>query len=301
MSKIFRKQSSVVELEDRTKQALLSKYYNLYQNTFKWTGVDPEQRDYILRRFWAEGTCAAFKIKDADVVGFAPWTTQTWNMYDFPEEVLLVNKRGVPFIPMTTQVVDKDVVLGWYQRNHKPVMDIVSYYIDRITQVEMVINTNLQVSKMPWFIGVTPADKKRMEDIVDEILHNEVVVFADLEEVSKLQAVSTNTPYIIDKLNAYKNALESELLTYLGIDNVGSQEKQERLLVDEVNAGNDQINDASDGFQNTIEEWLKGIKDTLGFEISVEPTHQKVDSIHNDVNGQGGAKDPKKDSKKEDK
>ena len=149
MSKIFRKQSSVVELEDRTRQALLSKYYNLYQNTFKWTGVDPEQRDYILRRFWAEGTCAAFKIKDADVVGFAPWTTQTWNMYDFPEEVLLVNKRGVPFIPMTTQVVDKDVVLGWYQRNHKPVMDIVSYYIDRITQVEMVINTNLQVSKMP--------------------------------------------------------------------------------------------------------------------------------------------------------
>ena len=239
-----------------------------------------------MRRFWAEGTCAAFKIKDADVVGFAPWTTQTWNMYDFPEEVLLVNKRGVLFIPMTIQVVNKDAVLGWYQRNHKPIMEIVNYYVDRITQVEMVINTNLQVSKMPWFIGVTPADKKRMEDIVDDILHNEIVVFADLEEVSKLQAVSTNTPYIIDKLNAYKNALESELLTYLGIDNVGTAEKEERMLVDEVNAGNDMINNSADGFQNTLQEWLDGIKEHLGFDISIEPTHQVVDSVHNDVNGQ---------------
>ena len=112
MSKTFKKYSSVLELEEQIKQVYLAKYYNMYQNTFEWKGVDPQQRDYILRRFWSEGTCAAFKIKGADTIGFAPWTTQTWNMYDFPEEVLLVNKRGVPFIPMTTQVVNKDVVLG---------------------------------------------------------------------------------------------------------------------------------------------------------------------------------------------
>ena len=77
MSKTFKKYSSVLELEEQIKQVYLAKYYNMYQNTFEWKGVDPQQRDYILRRFWAEGTCAAFKIKNADMVGFAPWTTQT--------------------------------------------------------------------------------------------------------------------------------------------------------------------------------------------------------------------------------
>ena len=172
-------------------------------------------------------------------------------------------------------------------------MDIVTYYIDRITQVEMVINTNLQTAKLPWLIGVSPADRKKLEDVVDQILHNEVVVFTDLDELNRLQAVSTQTPYIIDKLNQYKNCLESELLTFLGIDNPGP-EKDERLLVDEVNAGNQEINSSQDGFEDSLDEWTKGIKETLGFDISVKPNTTYVNSIHNDVHGQGQEVKPDK-------
>ena len=185
--KFYFKNRSPKMIEDKIRYVYLNKYYNLYMNSIEWEGLTAEERDYVMRRFWAEGTCAAFKISGTDawdgsggIVGFAPWATQTWNMYDFPETVILINQRGVPFIPSTVQVVNKDVALGWFQRNHKPVREIIEYYIDRMVQVDMVINTNLELQKMPYLIGVTPEDKERIKDVIDRILNNELVVFKDL-------------------------------------------------------------------------------------------------------------------------
>ena len=292
-------------LESRIKQVYLGKYYDLYMNSIKWTGITSEERDYIMRKFWSEGTCCAFRIKGtatakdgADgMVGFCPWATQTWNMYDFPETVMLINQRGVPFIPNTTQIVNVDVALGWIQRNHKPVWFTVQYYIDRIAQVEMVINTNLELQKMPYLIGVTPDDKKRMEDVVQRILNNELVVFADMDDVNQIKSLVTSTPYIIDKLAQYKVSLENDLLTYLGIDNVGD-EKKERLLVDEVNASNDIINDYGQNFIDCLQEWVDTIKTLFGKEITIAPASQPVDSIDESPDGkdmkpEGGQSDGK--------
>jgi hypothetical protein len=79
----------------------------------------------------------------------------------------------------------------------------------------------------------------------------------------------------------------------LGIDNPGP-EKDERLLVDEVNAGNQEINSSQDGFEDSLDEWIKGIKETLGFDISIKPNTTYVNSIHNDVHGQGQEVKPDK-------
>ena len=272
-------------LESRIKQVYINKYYSLFMNSVEWGGLTPEERDYVMRRFWADGTCAAFKIAGTEawdgsggVVGFAPWATQTWNMYDFPETILLINQRGVPFIPSTVQIVNKDVALGWFQRNHKAVREVVEYYIDRMVQVDMVINTNLELHKMPYLIGVSPEDSKRVKDIVDRILNNELVVFADIKDIQLLQSVDTRVEYTIDRLHEYRIALENELLTYLGIDNVGN-EKKERLLVDEVNAGNDLINDYSNTVLDSLQEWVENIKILFGKEITVAPTSTPVESV----------------------
>ena len=291
--KFYFKNRSPKMIEDKIKYVYLNKYYNLYMNSIEWEGLTAEERDYVMRRFWAEGTCAAFKISGTEawdgsggVVGFAPWATQTWNMYDFPETIVLINQRGVPFIPSTVQVVNKDVALGWFQRNHKPVREIIEYYIDRMVQVDMVINTNLELQKMPYLIGITPEDKDRIKDVIDRILNNELVVFTDLKDLSQIQSLATTTPYVVDKLHEYRVCLENELLTYLGIDNIG-QEKKERLLVDEVNASNDIINDFSQGFIDTLEEWTDEIKTLFGKEIKAKPTSKPVDSINEGANGKG--------------
>lgn len=263
---------------DECVQAYRNKYYNLFRANFKWTGLDYRQEEYIMKRFYGDGTVAAFKIKGIDELGFAPWAMNTWDMYGLPETVNLVNVYGSPLIPTKTQIVDKDVCLGYIQRNKKPIALIVDWYIKRIAQVEMVINTNLQLHKMPFLIPVDD-NQDKVQDIVDKILNNELCIFVEGADPSIFKSVATAAPYIIDKLHEYKVGLENELKTYFGVDNQGAVEKREQLNLDETNANNEEINDSANNFLDCLNEWCDSIREALGKDISVEGTSKPVDSI----------------------
>lgn len=284
--------ASVLQIQAQCEQYYRNKYYNIWMSKFNWEGLDAEQAElqenFIMRKFWSEGTVSVRQIANTDLLAFTPYAAASYNMYDFPETVTLVNLRGVSerIIPSTLQVVNKDVVLGWCQPNHKPIYSMIKFFIDRLVQVEMVINTNLQLQKMPFLIGVNEADEDRMHDIVDRILNNEVVVFASLEDLQKLQAVVTATPYIIDKLKDYQRQLEKEVMTFLGIDNNGSNNlEQTHMTVDAINANNDEINSCNNSIVEEINKWLAAIKRVLGREIRITPRIQKVDTYHNDSTG----------------
>ena len=269
-------------LYKRIKSMYMNKYYNMFMNMVKWHGLTTEEQWYVMRKFWSLGTIAAFRIKNTDMIGYAPYTEFSWNMYDFPSEVTLINERGVPFIPNTTQVVDKDVVLGWAQFNKKPVKEIVEYYIDRMTQVDMVVNTNIELHKMPYLIGVDPSDIDKMNDVVNRILNNELVVFTDLEAVNLLKSVQTAPSYIIDKLHAYRIQLENELLSYFGVDNSGNSEKATTMLLDEINSNNEIINLSQDQFKTCFDNFCKRIKEVFGKDVSAElklkPAEESLES-----------------------
>lgn len=257
---------------------LRNKYYNLFRANFKWYGLNYREEDYIMRKFWGDGTVAAFKIKPVDVIGYTIYTQNSWDMYDNPETVLFINERGVPFIPATVQTVDRDCVIGYIQRNRKPLKMMVEYYIDRIAQVEMVINVNLNIHKMPFVIPVDSADAK-INDIVDRILNNELVIFAPDVDPMTFKSIATGAPYIIDKLQDYKTALENELKTILGVDNSGSVQKREQMQLDEVNAVNDEINDYAGQYLDCLQEFCERVREVLGGDIWVEPTSAPVESI----------------------
>ena len=267
-------------------QNLKNKYYNVWMSKFKWSGLDEEikeqEQNYIMRHFWSEGTVALRNIKGLNLLAMCPWNTETYNYLDFPEKRVLVNKRGVSktIIPSTPQVVNKDVALLYCLPNHKSISSVVYYYIERMIQVEIVINNNLKLQNIPFVIGVTEEDKDQFDDIIEKILNNELVVFTSVNDIKKLQTLATNAPYIVDKLKTYLVSLENELLTVLGIDNSGAQAKQAQLTVDEVNASNDIINDYGLAIEDEIKAWLERANAVLGRNISIEAKIKPVDSTH---------------------
>lgn len=272
------------DLFKRIKHVYMNKYYNIFMNTMEWDKLTPEEEQYVMMKFWAEGTIGAFKLKFDAGLGFAPYGVQGYGLYNVPTDVNLINERNVPAIPADTLKVNEDVVIGYFQRNHKPVRDIVEYYVNRMVQVDMVINTNLELHKLPFLIGINPdeqADKSSAENVVRKILNNELVVFASLEDLKNVKAFVNNAPYIIDKLYAYKNNLESELLTYLGVDN--SQIDVDKLAVDQINANNQLINSNAKGYEKELKKFCMKIKDVLGYEVGVKTTTKPVQSIHQDM------------------
>lgn len=234
-----------------------------------------------MRKFWSEGTIAAFDYKAIDDIGFAPYSVNGYGLYDVPTHTILINERNVPGIPSKTMVVNKDVVLGYYQRNHKPVVKIVDYYVNRLTQIDMVMNTNLEMQKMPYLIGIDSSDTTTANNIVNKILNNELVVFATLEELKNVTTLVNGAPYILDKLYMLKNNLECELLTFLGVDN--SQIDVDKLAVDQINSNNQVINSNAEGYEKELTKFCERVKEVLGYEISVKTTHEPVESVHENM------------------
>lgn len=278
--------STVQSLVKQVINIYRNKYYNIWMSKFKWSGLDEvikeQQENYLMRAFWNIGKVAIRNIQHTDMIAMCDFAVSKYNYLDFPEEITLVNKRGTSekVIPEGVQIVNKDVCIAYCQPNHKSIKMLVDYYIDRIVQVEVLINNNLKLQNMPFVVGVTEEDKDQFDDIVNRILNNELIVYTSVGDLNKLQTLATNAPYIVDKLKTYEVSIENELLTVLGIDNSGAQARMAQLTVDEVNANNDAINDYGLAIEDEIKAWLERANAVLGRNISIEAKIKPVDSTH---------------------
>lgn len=276
--------NSIQELFQEVSNNYTDKYYNIWMSKFKWTGLDEEskeqQENYIMRKLWSDGSLAIRNIANTNLIALMPFATISYNYLDFPETVNLINKRGVSevIIPSGEQVVNKDVAIVYCLPSHKPIKQLVKYYTDRIAQVEIIISNNLKLQNIPFVIGCNEEDKDSMEDIVERILNNELVVYSAVGDINKLQTLATTAPYLIDKLKSYQVSLENELLTTLGIDNSGVQAKKAQMLVDEVNANNDAINDFGNCIIDELKSWLERANKVLNRNISIEAKSKPVDT-----------------------
>lgn len=270
----------------------LQKYFNLFMGAYKFTGISQEQQHYILKKLFFDGKISAFIVKGTKLeldevpsttneypngmIAFVPFAPCLFNIMDFPVRVNLIQIRGATFIPTTQQIVDKDVVLCYIQKNKKSVAEVVEFFIQKIVDVEMTIKNNLRALKTPFFIATTPENESKMKQLWEKIDNDDGVLYLSSSEIEAIKVLATGTQYNVDKLFNYKQALENELLTYLGIDNLGIMEKKEHMITDEVNSNNDLINDHSDLFLSVLQDWCKRIKDVLGYEMSVEATSSPV-------------------------
>ena len=276
---ILRNMMTPAQVRAITFNFYVNKYYNLFMNNFKMSdNIDYQQKEYILKRMWADGQIACFKLKGTEgsnehpqgLLVFCPFAPDGWNIYDFPISVHLINTKGVRFIPVTSQIIDKDCVIGFCQRNHKSVKEMTRYYIEKIVNIEIVIDINLTASKMPYLIGSEYEDAKVLKEIFDLLQADNPALFCKLSEVDKLKALVSGAPYIIDKLYDLKNALENELREYLGLDNLGGVEKKEHLITSEVESNNEVIQASENCFIDCMKEFFARITKVLGVDVSID-------------------------------
>ena len=295
MPKIKYKQYKEFDGELDTRRFYENKYFGLFLNAYRFPNLSKNQNRFLFKKFWQNGTIAAFvldgtkqeptlkelltnsnkstvALANDDTNGlliFVPYAPVQYNIEDEPSVVNYVNLRGATFIPNGIFKVNKDCVIGWAHSSHAPIKNLVMYYINKIVEVENTISTNLFVHKLPRLIVVTPEDRQRVEDLLQDIERGEKKIFLESDDIDAIKNVleaGGNTSYIIDKLYAYKQCLENELLTFFGFNNI-SIEKKERLITDEANANNQLISDSSDCFVDCLKDFGEEVKNILGIDL----------------------------------
>lgn len=158
------------------------------------------------------------------------------NVYMLPEKIEAWS------IGYTKQFDFDDIVFIMNNELMLPTRKSIELFAYRLYETERTIDVNLKAQKTPVLLE---GDKKTMLTLKNAYMQydgNNPFIFGSktFELGSKINAVKTDAPYLIDKLELHKHEIWNECLTYLGIDNANT-DKKERLITDEVESNNELI------------------------------------------------------------
>jgi hypothetical protein len=125
-------------------------------------------------------------------------------------------------------------VIIWNNYLHGNSILDVEMFARRLYNIDRIIDINANAQKTPVLVIGNEKQKLTLLNLYKEYDGNAPVIFGDKNlDINALKALSTNAPYVCDKLYQLKTQIWNEALTYLGISNINIQ-KKERLITDEV-------------------------------------------------------------------
>ena len=218
---------------------IYNKYKMLSLNMFRWEGLPQTiESRHIENSLFNYGLCLIVNDDDLGFISVPCNYGAYMNVNNVPTEVITCGFNYIKTFDYIRKdknkcqlILNNDLAIG----NEQYIFD----YAQRMFEVENCIRVNINQQKFPWFVNTTPNSKKTMEEMFKKVMNGDPYIMGSKDQIGSVEVLTLNTPYIADKLNAYKYELEREVLSFHGLNN--NFEKKERLLVDEVNSNNDFI------------------------------------------------------------
>lgn len=125
-------------------------------------------------------------------------------------------------------------VIIWNNYLHGNSILDVEMFARRLYNIDRIIDVNANAQKTPVLLQGTEKQRLTLLNLYKEYDGNAPFIFGDKNlDINALKSLSTDAPYVCDKLYQLKTQIWNEALTYLGISNINIQ-KKERLITDEV-------------------------------------------------------------------
>lgn len=145
----------------------------------------------------------------------------------------------------------------------------------RLCEAQRTADVNICAQKTPVVLIVDEKQRLMMENLYNQYNGNQPFIFGDSGQgvPDKIKSISTEAPFIADKIMDYKKEIWNEALTFLGVNNI-MIDKKERLVSDEANSNNELINLNLQSFLAPRQEACRQFNEKFGFtgtdkEISV--------------------------------
>ena len=261
----------------------LDRFYNQFQSKYEVSGdcITDESLDYMMRRFWSDGTCALYRIPNTDMLGVAQFAPVLYNIWDKPDTLQLVNRREASkmLIPTKTLMNKKDVVIAKIRPDGKPIYPLAKYYANKLSSIDKAIECNMLAVRTPWILLADASNIKRINEFMRRYISDEICLTLNPDDVNSIQVLQTTANYIIDKLEVEKTQTLHEALDELGFDNCA--ETGNRAIVAEVSINSAATQDINDMYNQCLKQLEDNVKKVLGLEIHFEPRSKQVQLLSN--------------------
>lgn len=301
IKRVFRPRISSNDIRKKIRFYYNEKFFNKWMSKYEFPELNYQQKHYIMKKWWADGSIACSKITSVggdlkelimagaidmkeNIIIFTPWAfADRYNIYDFPTHIRLVNTRAVKFITTDILELDVEAVILYAQKNHKSIFSSIEAKIDELVDIEMKKRVARKAQSQPWMFAFAPEDFEQAKVLQEQLEADEPYLFVPFQEVDKVKGITSGAPYIVDKMEQDRQKIENDILTMLGVNNVGIGEKKEHLIVDEVNANNEDIEQQSISFRNEIEDGFDRVNKVLGFKVNVIDMNEMIKEAEDEV------------------
>lgn len=221
------------------------------------------------------------------------WDMEYFKLVLFSEGMICITDTDVGVVPLRcgatginiwerpTRCIIANAILGSFERtigedcalihckpNYRGFLDWIRPASYLLASCDSAIAVNLMNSKTP-FIGEveTPAQKKELEKMHDEITAGNPLVIARQGTGSNFTLFNTKNSFISDMIMDLKQDIKNDWLCTIGIKSV--DEKKERLISSEVEAGNEEVEYNIQHIRETIQRDLNVANKLYGLNIQV--------------------------------
>lgn len=269
--------------------SLHSHFYNLLYlmcvNRFIWknlpNNIDP---DFIEKELANNGELAFINHKTYGyIVTFC--VGDYFNIYGRPSKYLCFTPNNE--VNEYYDYDSPDLVIIRNNKLSQSSHDFIRRYTNILTEIQKTQEVNLNAQKTPVLITTTESGKLTLENIYEQYKGNKPVIYVNknIDMNDSVKVFKTDAPYLLDKLQEYKQDQFNECLTFLGINT--TPEKKERLITDEVNANNDMTNICLSMFLNTRKQALEEINKKFNLNIELDLAEFCKDIQNKEIKGVG--------------
>lgn len=189
--------------------------------------VDPR---YIEMTLFSSGSAVYFNDEVLGSLCLSNIQNGNFDVYGYP-----IKRRAFSrYNHYQRQLNEDNSVIIWNNMIRTNSVQAIEMYAYRLYNLDRIIDVNANAQKTPILVQGTEKQKLSLINLYKEYDGNAPVIFGDSQlDVNSLKVLTTNAPFVCDKIYQLKVQYWNEALTYLGISNTNIA-KKERMISDEV-------------------------------------------------------------------
>lgn len=244
-------------------------YYSLLEiavSRFKWVNIPDSVNKRFLEMILAcYGRALFFKDDDMDEYLALKTTIQgRFNVYHEPIDRRAYGDNGYN----ATRTIDDSVIIYNTMLKQNDLYAI-KRFARKLYDCSRAQDVNINAQKTPILITCEESQRLTMKNLYMKYEGNTPVIFGDKNmNPNSLKVLTTNAPYVADKLHTHEVALWSEALTYLGVSNIAVN-KKERLNLEETTKMQGQTNIRKMTYLRARKQACEEINRMFGLKVDV--------------------------------
>lgn len=148
---------------------------------------------------------------------------------------------------------------------------ILNMYAQRLADIEMTSDVNVFAQRTPILILGSEKQRYQLEQMYKSYDGHAPAIFGVKDMIPEnFNCLKTDAPFVVDKLQAHKDIMWNEALTFLGVETNPSSNKKERLIINEVDSNNDLTDLCASSMLLTRQEACEQINKMFNLNVSVK-------------------------------